>query len=528
MNTKSFISIKGKLTVLFMMTFYVVPSWTQETDAEFYPQGTIWEEAWFHLKKDALNIDGTRDTIAIYTYLRYTIDSDSTVNDTVYKKVKAEKKVLDSYSCIEYDSNGPYSCQYVVDPDSFDWDNTGAYHWERLPSNDFLLREEDRKVYIRYDKYGNNEKKMYDFNWEEGKEIEEWSYDSKKYEHYTLNNIETTTLLDGTKEKCTMLYDGEIYSIRGIGCCLGLFKNLGEIIYDGSLQFAHLLSFSRNGKDVYKWDASGSLESMIPKYYSEGTSWEEAFFHYGEGDNEAAYTYLRHTVVGDTIVNDTVYKKVKAEKKVLDNYAKKETDNASYYSCTYEVGNADFSWNTPGPYHWEPLPSNDFCIREKGWKVFIRYWKYGEDEKMVYDFNWLRGRKISEWNYTTGTYESRVLNDMKEATFNNDWNELYLSEPQSDEVERIRTIGAVTGLFKPLGEINDDGKPQFAHLLSFTREGEVIYEWNADEMLGIDENACPIHPVNTPVYSISGVRINAKRNLSKGIYIINGRKLVIR
>ena len=158
--------------------------------------------------------------------------------------------------------------------DDFTWDNEGPYHWEDAPSYNFCLREENGNVYVRKASFGDEERKMYDFNWEEGKQVEEWHPTVGNVTH-TLEGIQQTALLDGTTELAlpNSPYQFEtIGTIRGIGYLKGLFGDFGAAdmwggpgAFDLPLrQFDHVVKFTRGGILLYEWNPRAPEHIRIP------------------------------------------------------------------------------------------------------------------------------------------------------------------------------------------------------------------------------------------------------------------------
>lgn len=517
---KTAISITQYL-LLVSAIFFATETKAQESINEYFPQGTTWEEAEYHFKKSS--------TWAEYTYFRYTVDGDSIVNDTVYKRVLISRRILDSFNLREETGDFWYSYDDVAK--WFYWDNIGPYHWEPMANHTFCLREEGGKVYIRYWRYGKDEKLVYDFNWEEGKQITEWNPSTKVEESYTLDGIKEVILADGSVEQgIADRWNDDITMIRGIGRLSGLFMGFGTTLYDGFPQFTHLISFTRNGFLTYQWDAMQYLEEQEPDFsecYPEGTTWEEAYYHYPHDGNptNAAYVLLRYTVSGDTIGEDYYrYKRVIVEKKVLDSYSYSESEEGceNPYICVYEVNPADFSWEDPGPFHWERLPSNDFGIREENGVVFVLYWKYGGFGKLFYDFNW-EAPYVEEWDTASGStklYETE--SNIRDVTLLDGTRQQALTASGGEDFVIIKSIGNLGGLFKRPGILVDDGTPEFAHVLTFAREDTLLYEWNALEYLGVNGMSMPASEVPYAIYDLQGRRLRSVP--SKGLYISGGKK----
>ena len=241
-----------KFYTLFTLLFVIscMPVNAQNSPQEYFPQGTTWEEAWYSYQKG--------ESSAFFVHLRHTVSGDTLVGDVLYKRVVTEMKILDSYS-----TTGLSVYIYVVDPEAFGWDNIGEWHWKTIPSNNFCLREENGAVYVNYINFGYEERKIYDFNWEEGKQIEEYIPVKGIYESYTLNDIKEITLLDGSMAQGLYTPDGgDIERIRGIGFVNSFFDSIFLDMWGIVPQFTHMISFSRNGVLLYEWDPIPYLETF--------------------------------------------------------------------------------------------------------------------------------------------------------------------------------------------------------------------------------------------------------------------------
>ena len=275
-----------------------------------------------------------------------------------------------------------------------------------------------------------------------------------------------------------------------------------------------------------------------PEFFPQGTTWEEAWYHYQEGDTRAYYIYNRYTVSGDTIVDDILYKRVIKERRVLESYEYND-EIYEYYGIpdlgSYTVNPDVFNWNNTGPWHWEPVSVLNYCIREENGMVYIRNRLYGTEEKIVYDFNWEEGKQIEEYNFNSELYDTYTFDNIIEITLLDGTIEQALTYSNSNEPRIIRGIGNLDGLFNPLGIIIWDGKPNFSHIINFYRDGTLLYEWDPTEYLENKWGVTVIKPMDMSsvknegnTYTITGVQIDKNTTLPPGIYIKNGKKLIVK
>lgn len=268
-------------------------------------------------------------------------------------------------------------------------------------------------------------------------------------------------------------------------------------------------------------------QGEVPDYYPQGTVWEEEIHYYFPATETFHSTYLRNTVVGDTVINDISYRKVVAEKRVGDN-------------------SDDASWDRVSPWHWEPYDT--FGIRQEGNKVY--YFRYepviGEKEFMRYDFDWSVGMEIPlklnairNKDYTLAKIDqvvNVVLGDGQSY-------EGVTVENDNEEVAQMKGIGSIGnygGLFSyyAWNTVPWDGSTMYYHrMLNFTRNGVCLYEWDRDsfvasqmELLGVNA----VHDLNShgngSIYTLDGRNVTGipLHSLQKGIYIQNGQKVVVR
>lgn len=276
-----------------------------------------------------------------------------------------------------------------------------------------------------------------------------------------------------------------------------------------------------------------------PEYFPQGTTWEEAYYREYDGGRHIRFLYLRHTISGDTIVDETPYKRVISEAKVLDSF------NRLGLFDYYEIPPGTFSWDNIGPWHWEPLEEHNYCLREENGMVYVRYWHYCPEEVKLYDFNWEEGKQIEEYSPLSGEYEKRTLNGIQETTLLDGTvtqglrlsdEDIFWIYPADGGFVRIKGIGYLVGLFNYMGidyELDYSYATQFIHMLNFTRNGILLYEWDAAEYLsafysGIEQAKSVSTKANRNTYTITGVQIDKNTTLPAGIYIKNGKKLIVK
>lgn len=271
-----------------------------------------------------------------------------------------------------------------------------------------------------------------------------------------------------------------------------------------------------------------------PEFYPQGTTWEESsYYHYSQSD--MLYIYMRYTVSGDSIVDGITYKKVVAETRILDTFG-----HAGGFGGYSLQGDEDFNWGDEVPYHWESAPDYYFCLREENGNVYVRKTSFGDEERKMYDFNWEEGKQVEEWHPTVGNV-THTLENIQETTLLDGTTEMALpnSPYKFETIGTIRGIGYLKGLFGDFGAadmwggtgdpVHDERLRQFDHLVKFTRCGNLLYEWSPMDVSGIQQ----IRQENTntdtdgAVFSVSGIRMDDKTPLPKGIYIQVGKKRVL-
>ena len=118
------------------------------------------------------------------------------------------------------------------------------------------------------------------------------------------------------------------------------------------------------------------------------------------------------------------------------------------------------------------------------------------------------GKKKAERGYMIGTYVSGT------AVPEND---LFLSENQFWYSKGLTRMKAMRAYF------------EFADVLTSVEEGagaKVRFSFRQEDATAIQSIAA--HADEDAVYSISGVRMNADKHLPKGLYIVNGKKVLIK
>ena len=277
---------------------------------------------------------------------------------------------------------------------------------------------------------------------------------------------------------------------------------------------------------LFLFPLSIMAQGEVPDYYPHGTVWEEESHCYYPTTDTFNSTYLRNTVVGDTIINEIPYRKVVVEKRVGDN-------------------STDYSWDRVSPWHWEPYDT--YGIRQDGFKVY--YYRYepiiGPKEFLRYDFDWSVGMEIPlKLNASRNTEYTLAKIDQIESVVLND-GQAYegVTVDGKEEVAQVRGIGSIGnygGLFSyyAWNSIPWDGSTMYYHrVLNFTRDGICLYEWDRDsfvasqmELLSVKTLDDTDYPKNSNIYTIDGRNVTGVplQALQKGIYIQNGRKYVVK
>ena len=234
-------------------------------------------------------------------------------------------------------------------------------------------------------------------------------------------------------------------------------------------------------------------QATSTEYFPVGTSWQEAYYVINYDTIKSPI--IRNVVTGDTIIEGVKYKCVEETKyDIMTNTVAEESE----------------------PYR--------YAIREQGDSIFSRV--FDGEEKLMYIFgSWKIGDSIPCFQDTIARISQITLLDEKMYecvdTFPAHRNQ---SKEYSPKMV-INSIGRINkGLLRK--QVLPRGGQDFI-LLSFTRNGSTIYR---DERFGttsIEHNIYRPHPAED-TYSLSGIRQKGMALPSKGIYIRNGKKVVVK
>lgn len=229
------------------------------------------------------------------------------------------------------------------------------------------------------------------------------------------------------------------------------------------------------------------------EYFPVGTSWQEAYYviYY----DTIKSPIIRNVVTGDTIIEGVKYKCVEETKyDIMTNTVAEESE----------------------PYR--------YAIREQGDSIFSRV--FDGEEKLMYIFgSWKIGDSIPCFQDTIARISQITLLDEKMYecvdTFPAHRNQSKDYSPKMviNSIGRINK-GLLRKQFLPRGGWD-------YILLSFTRNGCTIYR---DERFGtnsIEHNTYRPNPVKE-TYSLSGIKQKGMALPSKGIYIRNGKKVMVK
>ncbi|MBQ8047564.1 MAG: hypothetical protein IJ196_06545 [Prevotella sp.] len=217
-------------------------------------------------------------------------------------------------------------------------------------------------------------------------------------------------------------------------------------------------------------------QADVEECFPVGTTWDEVVTRYCDYIDYDHWERVRFTVVGDTLIGGTVYKRVVRE---------------------HIDGSGHFFWEA------EMYGSYDYAIREDAGRVYLygEYPKVGSrvrdtgEETCLYDFNWSMADGV----------EKMTLMDGNEYDVQ-DW--------------VIRTIGSMNwGLLWPWSFSRE---PNILCLERFSRNGKLIYQKEFPDKLGI--RSVSEDGARAPFYDLQGRRLAEEPQ--QGVYVKNGKKYV--
>ena len=219
----------------------------------YFPEGTVWEE-----ERHCYYENGQK---YLSSYYRNTVEGDTTINGKTYKNVLLEMRTYDEQ---HYDDEG-----FPV----YGWDRESPWHWMSM-GHYYGIREEGNKVYYYGDFFSGyngmspQEYLVYDFDWEEGKEIPIYFNMNGKMVCDTITEIDEVRMLDGNTYECIYKPGSEdLRQVKGIGNLSnngGLFRYLLDFPWDTStLRYKRVMNFTRNGQLIYQWDRDAFLEEKL-------------------------------------------------------------------------------------------------------------------------------------------------------------------------------------------------------------------------------------------------------------------------
>lgn len=248
--------------------------------------------------------------------------------------------------------------------------------------------------------------------------------------------------------------------------------------------------------------ANAIAQPQLSEYYPIGTTWEEVHTEvcYQPGDAFDG-TFIRYsfTVDRDTIIGDKSYKIINQT----------TTENLAQPSKVGETVK--------------------FLLREQGDSIFISDNLIVIHERLIYNYNWQESdsilvsvRKKYEKEGLTHSYETLLDGNTYEcysfcsSKFNGDRKYIYKSIGQ--------TIG---GLVNGLADVVRTTCRN--RLTKFTRNNVLIYEndYPTPQINAIYDVSYKEKSKRQDCYTLQGVKVDAT-NLSSGIYIVNGKKCVIK
>ena len=247
---------------------------------------------------------------------------------------------------------------------------------------------------------------------------------------------------------------------------------------------------------------SAQAQPQLSEYYPIGTTWEEVFTRVNYSPDtytDGVFIRSHFSIDSDTLINDNRYKIV------IQTTIEDVTEPS-------KVG--------------ETLK---FLLREQGDSILISDNLIVVRERLIYNFNWqendsilVSARNKYEIEGLTHSYETLLDGNTYECysfssyKFNGDRKYIYKSIGQ--------TIG---GLIDGLADGVRTSRREY--LTKFTRNNVLIYENDipTPQINAIYDVSYKEKSKRQDCYTLQGVKVDAT-NLSSGIYIVNGKKCVIK
>lgn len=267
-------------------------------------------------------------------------------------------------------------------------------------------------------------------------------------------------------------------------------------------------------------------------FFPEGTVWEEERHCYFENEHRFMSSYYRNTVEGDTTINGKTYKNVLVEMRTCDD---------PLYD---DDGNPVIGWDRESAWHWVTM-GHYYGIREEENKVYyfgdylFGYNGVNPEEHLIYDFEWVTGKEIPVYFNTNGEMQYKVITDIdhKELTDGDTYDCLCSSD--GSDLLQVRGVGNLSnrgGLFRYMLDFPWDASTlRYRRVLSFMRNGELVYQWDRDsyleERLGVSTLSKEAPVEDEAVFMCDGRRVSPGTDihrLHKGIYVRRGRLFVVK
>lgn len=278
--------------------------------------------------------------------------------------------------------------------------------------------------------------------------------------------------------------------------------------------------------------ALSSAQEESTCFFPEGTVWEEERHCYYESEQKIHSQYYRNTVEGDTTINGKTYKNVLLEMRTYDE---------QHYDGD---GNPVYGWDRESPWHWMSM-GHYYGIREEGSKIYyygdflFGYHTTKPKEYLVYDFDWQVGKEIPVYFTMNGDMAYNTITETGQTDMldGNSYECIY--RPGSEDQLQVKGIGNLSnngGLFRYLLDFPwDTSTLRYRRVMSFTRGGELIYQWDRDafleEKLGVRAIEDEASIEDDVVYTCDGRRVAQGADchrLPKGIYVKKGRLFVVK
>lgn len=224
---------------------------------------------------------------------------------------------------------------------------------------------------------------------------------------------------------------------------------------------------------IFLFTCINSLHSQEYSAFPDSNArWKVVYHSYPPGPMPSYDLHFDNYILGDTLINDSIYKKV------------------------YQLGyDPDCSLNTYGP---------TYIGAYRNIEPFRRVYFIPESdtiETLLYDFSLNIGDTVPQ-TYINWAYPDLIVSDIDSILIGNNYRKrFYYLQEYYPPIEVVEGIGAHTGLLEPM-EIFE-----YQHYLRcFYLEGELLYIYNADSC-SLETDTCISVNINDKIFSMPYVEV---------------------